>query len=94
MKIPKIQRRYCKTCRKHTEQKVEIAKRKPRSKMARGQRRFLRKMKGYGSFPKENPKGREKATRKLDLRYLCSVCKKKQIVGEGFRSKKIEWTKA
>jgi ribosomal protein L44E len=50
-------------------------------------------MKGYGSFPKENPKGREKATKKLDLRYTCSVCNKKQIIGKGFRTKKVEWTK-
>ena len=93
MKIPKQQKRYCVKCKKHTLQKVDLAKRKPRSTLARGQRRFLRKMKGYGSFPKENPKGREKATRKLDLRFTCTVCNKKQIIGQGFRTKKVEWIK-
>jgi large subunit ribosomal protein L44e len=47
-------------------------------------------MKGYGSFPKENPKGREKPTRKLDLRFKCSVCKKSHPIGAGFRVKKFE----
>ncbi len=93
MKIPKTQRRYCPKCRKHTEHVVEEAKRKPRRQDTRSQRRFLRKMKGYGSFPKENPKGREKPTRKVDFRYKCTVCGKKHPIGEGFRIKKIEFTK-
>ncbi|KHO48011.1 MAG: large subunit ribosomal protein L44e [archaeon GW2011_AR5] len=93
MKMPKNQRKYCPFCRKHTEHIVEEAKRKPRRQDTRSQRRFLRKMKGYGSFPKENPKGREKPTRKLDFRYKCTVCNKKHSIGEGFRSKKLELTK-
>ena len=94
MKIPKIQRRYCPKCRKHTEHTVEEAKRRPRRQDTKSQRRFLRKMKGYGSCPKENPKGREKPTKKLDFRYKCGVCGKKHSIGEGFRAKKIEMTKA
>ncbi len=90
MKMPKTQRKYCIYCKKHTEHKVDDAKRKPRRTVARGQRRFLRKMKGYGSFPKENPKGREKPTRKTDFRFKCSECKKSHNVGRGFRTKKIE----
>jgi large subunit ribosomal protein L44e len=93
MKIPKTQRRYCKICKKHTEHKVEEAKRRPRKKDSKSQRRFLRKQKGYGSFPKENPKGREKPTRKLDLRYKCAECGKKHSVGKGFRIKKVEFQK-
>lgn len=93
MLIPKKQKRYCPVCKKHTEHKVEEAKRRPRKKASKSQRRFLRKLKGYGSFPKENPKGREKPTRKLDLRYVCSVCKKKHTLGKGFRIKKLEFKK-
>ena len=93
MKMPKQQRKYCPVCRKHTIHTVEEAKRHQRRTLAKGQRRFLRKMKGYGSFPKENPKGREKPTRKLDLRFACNVCKKKHSIGRGFRVKKIEFTK-
>lgn len=93
MLIPKNQNRYCPFCRKHTAHVVEEAKRKPRRATTKSQRRFLRKMKGYGSFPKENPKGREKPTRKIDLRYKCGECKKKHSIGTGFRIKKIEFLK-
>ncbi len=90
MKIPKEVRIYCPYCRKHTKHTVEVVKKKPRSKLSAGQRRFLRKMKGYGSFPKENPKGREKPTKRIDLRYKCSVCGKKHVHGRSFRAKKFE----
>lgn len=93
MIIPKTQRRFCPYCRKHTEHTVEEAKRRPRRTLAKGQRRYLRKLAGYGSFPKENPKGREKPTRKLDYRYVCKDCKKKHPIGKGFRAKKVEFTK-
>ena len=93
MIIPKTQNRYCPFCKRHTEHTVEEAKRKPRRTLARGQRRFLRKSKGYGSFPKENPKGREKPTRKSDFRFVCKECKKRHSVGRGFRIKKIEFQK-
>lgn len=90
MIIPKKQKRYCNFCRKHTEHVVEEAKRKPRRQNTKSQKRFLRKLAGYGSFPKENPKGREKPTKKLDLRYKCTVCNKRHSIGEGFRVKKFE----
>ena len=88
--IPKIQRKFCPKCRKHTEHTVEESKRRSRRELSKGQRRFRRKLMGYGSFPKEKPKGREKPTRKLDLRYKCNTCGKKHIIGKGFRVKKAE----
>lgn len=93
MKFPKEIRTYCPHCNKHTMHIVELAKKKTRGSMKQGQRRFLRKMKGYGSFPRENPKGREKSTRKLDVRYKCTVCGKKQTIGKGWRAKKFELIK-
>lgn len=90
MKIPKKQKRFCKYCKKHTEHTLEEAKRRPRRESTKSQRRFRRKLRGYGSFPKENPKGREKPTKKVDFRYTCSECGKKSIIGEGFRIKKVE----
>jgi len=71
--------------------RVEIAAKRPRRKLAKGQRSFLRKLKGYGSFPKPNPKGREKPTKKVDLRYICEECGKAQIISRGFRVKKLEF---
>ena len=93
MKFPKKVRIFCPFCRKHTEHSVEISKKRPRRKEAQGQRRFLRKMEGYGSFPKENPKGREKPTKRVDLRYKCSVCGKKHMKGRAWRAKKFEIVK-
>jgi large subunit ribosomal protein L44e len=90
MKYPKKMRAYCPYCNKHTEHTVQRSKNKPRRKMAEGQRRFLRKMKGYHSFPKEKPTGREKPTRRTDLRFKCSVCNKLHTRGSGIRSKKFE----
>jgi len=90
MNYPKKLRIYCPKCRKHTEHTVDQSKRHTRRKMAQGQRRFLRKMEGYHSFPKENPKGREKPTKRTDLRFKCGVCGFKHIHGSGFRSKKFE----
>ena len=93
MKFPKEMKIYCPHCRKHTLHTVELAKKKTRRTMAQGQRRFLRKMLGYGSFPKENPGKREKPTRRVDLRFKCSVCGKKHMHGAGFRVKKLELVK-
>lgn len=90
MKFPQKSNMYCPTCKKHTEHTVEIAKKKPRGALTHGMRIFDRKMLGYGSFPRENPKGREKSTRKLDLRFKCSKCGKKHLHGKGFRIKKFE----
>ncbi len=90
MKIPKEVRIHCPYCKKHTVHTVETAKKRPRRTLAQGQRRFLRKMKGYGSFPKENPKGREKPTKKVDLRYKCKECGKMHTKGKGFRIKRLE----
>jgi large subunit ribosomal protein L44e len=90
MKFPQKLTIYCNYCRKHTLHTAEINKKKPRGTLTHGQRIFLRKMKGYGSFPKENPKGREKSSKKMDLRYKCSVCGKKHTRGKGWRAKKLE----
>lgn len=93
MKFPKTIKTFCPVCKKHTLHEVEIAKKRTRGTLTHGMRRFNRKMKGYGSFPKENPKGREKPTKKLDLRYKCSVCGKKHVSGQGWRAKKFELVK-
>jgi large subunit ribosomal protein L44e len=83
---------HCPFCKKHTEHTVEQAKKKPRGKMRQGERRFRGKLKGYGSFPRPKP-DYEKPTKRLDLRYKCSVCGKKHTKGHGFRAKKFELVK-
>ncbi len=71
---------------------VEVAKKKPRRTMAIGQRIFLSKMKGYGSFPREKP-DYEKSSKRIDLRFKCSVCGKKHTHGAGWRVKKFQLVK-
>ena len=91
MEIPNEQKRYCPFCRKHTLHTVKrVSASKARGLLSHGQRIFKRKMKGFGSYPRTNPKGRAKPTKKLDLRYKCKVCNKEHTVGKGFRIKKFE----
>lgn len=95
MEVPKSQRRFCPYCRTHTKHEVKRVKvSKVKRGLAQGQRRFKRKMKGFGSFPKSNPKGRAKPTRKVDLTYKCEQCKKQHNVGKGWRAKKFEIKRA
>lgn len=92
MEVPKNQRVYCPYCRKHTEHTVDQAKKRQRRKESQGQRRYLRKLKGYTSFPRPKP-DHEKAVKRTDLRYKCEVCGKKHPKGSGFRNKKFKLVK-
>ena len=93
MKYPREVRIYCKYCRKHTLQKVKQEKKRARSSAhpeSSSQRRFKRKTKGYGGFPRPQPSGEGKPSKKVDLRFKCSVCNKVNVKGKGFRAKKFE----
>ena len=90
MRMPKEMRIYCPSCRKHQiHEAIEVKKHKA-SELKAGQRRFRRVLKGYRGFPRPKPEGRQKPTRKKDLRYKCKVCKKLHVKGKGFRVKKFE----
>jgi large subunit ribosomal protein L44e len=101
MKIRKTTKRYCPFCRKHTEHKVSLAKKKgrnaahPMSKgskvrvKARGLRRGFGNLGRYSKPPK--PKmGGKKMSKKTDFRFTCKVCNKTHTQAKGFRAKKIE----
>lgn len=91
MEMPKTQNRFCPFCRKHTIHEVRrVSAKRVRGLLSHGQRIFKRKMKGFGSYPRTNPKGRSKPTKKLDLRYKCKECGKEHNVGKGFRVKTFE----
>ena len=92
MEVPKNQRIFCPICRKHTPHTVELAKKKQRRKMAQGQRRYLRKLKGYTSFPRPKP-DHEKTNKRKDFRYKCSECGKKHTKGKGIRIGKYKLVK-
>ena len=101
MKKPKAIKRYCPTCKKHTDQKVSESKKKgrnathPMSKgsthrvKARGQRRGVGNYGRYSRPTKPKMTGK-KLSKKTDFRYQCKECKKSTCQKDGFRAKKIE----
>jgi large subunit ribosomal protein L44e len=101
MKQPKEIKRHCPYCRKHTEHKVSIAKKRGRNQARpmslqstvrlrqRGQRR------GFGNYgrynkPAKTKQGGKKLSKKTDFRYECKVCKKQHTQSAGIRTKKVE----
>lgn len=101
MKIVKARNRHCPFCRKHTEHKVIQNKARGRSQThplslggtkrvrMRGQRRGAGNLGRYSKPPKPKMTGK-KLSKKLDLRYQCSVCKKTHCPSGGIRAKKVE----
>jgi large subunit ribosomal protein L44e len=101
MKIRKTANRFCPFCKKHTEHKVSLAKKKGRNAshpMTRGSdsrltRRGLRRGMGnlgrYSKPPKPKMSGK-KLSKKTDFRYTCKECNKTQTQRTGFRAKKVE----
>ena len=93
MKFPKKIRTLCPYCKKHTEHTVKLNKQKGRGKahpMAQSRRRQLELKAGYGGHGKySKPAVKKKPTQKVDLRLICSVCKKMHTK-KGFRAKKFE----
>jgi large subunit ribosomal protein L44e len=101
MKVKKQVKRYCRNCKKHTEHKVAQAKKKAPSPMSYGSKfraRSRGRARGHGNLGRYSKPaisqfkmtGR-KQTKKTDLRYECSVCKKTSVQRKGKRSKKVEF---
>ncbi len=90
MKIPKERRTYCPSCKKHTVHEVARVKKRKASELRAGQRQFRRVMRGYGGFPRPQPKGAGKPTKKVSLLLKCKECGKARSM-VGFRIKKVEF---
>ena len=100
MKIPKTMKRYCKYCRKHTEQKVSQNKKRNARSLSKGSKvraRLRGAARGTGNLGRYSKpavtkfkRTGAKQTKKTDLRYTCSVCKKATTQPEGIRAKKVE----
>ena len=92
--------RYCKYCRKHTEQKVSQNKKKNASSLSKGSKvraRLRGAARGTGNLGRYSKpavtkfkRTGAKQTKKTDLRYTCSVCKKATPQPSGIRAKKVE----
>ena len=98
MKYRKKIKRYCKHCKKHTEQSVSIAKKRDRGPLRKGSIARAHKRGlgiGYGNLGKWGSKPTKpkmigkKISKKHDLRFKCSVCGKTSTIGKGFRAKKL-----
>ncbi|MAF89526.1 MAG: 50S ribosomal protein L44e [archaeon] len=91
MNIPKTLNMYCAWCKKHNAHGVFVSKKRQKRALSIGQRRFKRKMEGYGSFPKPMPQGK-KPTQRQDLRFKCGECNKANTRAKMPRVKKFALT--
>ena len=102
--MPKTTNRYCPFCKKHTEHKISLAKKKTPSTahpMSYGSKKRMRKRGqcvGTGNCGKLSKvalsgwkRYGKKTSKKTDFRYTCNVCKKTHTQKKGFRAKKIEF---
>ncbi|MEM1927272.1 MAG: 50S ribosomal protein L44e [Acidilobaceae archaeon] len=89
MKFPKKIKTYCPRCRTHTEHSVSVYKHGKRRTMSEGQRRYLRKLEGYGGKRKPEQKDFAKVTKKIVLRIACGQCGYKRHI-LNIRLKKVE----
>jgi large subunit ribosomal protein L44e len=90
MKLPKKRRTYCPSCGKHTIHEVLRVKKRKASELKAGQRQFRRVMRGYRGFPRPQPSGAGKPTKKMNLVLRCTECNKAHNV-QGTRAKKLEF---
>jgi ribosomal protein L44E len=101
MKIPKTMKRLCKYCRKHTQQKVAQNKKRTASSLSKGSkyrarlRGEARGVGGHGRYSKpavtKFKRSGAKNTKKTDIRYTCSECKKMAPQAVGIRAKRVEF---
>jgi len=99
MKLKKLRQRYCPICKKHTEQKVSlVSSGHARGALTRGSigRAKKRGLVGMGNVGKWGSKPaitkwkrKTKSTKKTNLMYTCSVCKKSTSQRFGLRSGKV-----
>jgi len=88
-RVPKSLTTYCPRCRSHGEFTVSIYSHGKRRTLAEGQRRYLRKLKGYGSSRKPKQKRFAKVTKKVALKLKCKRCGYVMLRSIG-RLKKVE----
>jgi large subunit ribosomal protein L44e len=101
MKIKKVQKRLCKTCKTHTEHKVAQNKTRKASPLTKGSKYRARKRglaRGVGSLGRYSrpavskfKRTGAKNTKKTDLRYTCQSCKKSSVQPGGIRAKRVEF---
>jgi large subunit ribosomal protein L44e len=101
MKKPKIIKRLCPKCKKHTEHKVQQVKKKQASSLKYGSKYRARRRglaRGTGNLGRYSKpavtkfkRTGSKLSKKTDLRYTCTICKKSHAQVKGIRAKKVEF---
>jgi large subunit ribosomal protein L44e len=77
VKMPKQLNAHCPFCKKHTAQVVERVRKGRASSLTHIVRQRVMRANGIGNQGKfSKVPGGDKPTKKLNLRYRCSVCKK------------------
>ncbi|HJH32271.1 MAG TPA: 50S ribosomal protein L44e [Methanosarcinaceae archaeon] len=90
MKIPKRFRTHCPSCKKHTEHIAERVKKGKASSMTRIARQKKRQT-GIGNSGKfSKVPGGDKPTKRVALKYRCTVCNKSHQ-RPCFRAKKFDF---
>ncbi|HEY9245999.1 MAG TPA: 50S ribosomal protein L44e [Candidatus Methanoperedens sp.] len=94
MKMPKKFNTYCPVCRTHTLHAVERVKKGQASSLTRITRQKYRHT-GIGNSGKfSKVPGGDKPTKRINLRYRCSKCKKAHLKSKCFRAGKFEIVEA
>ena len=104
MKLSKTRNRFCKFCKKHTEQKVTnqshrgMNRAHPMSHASKIRVRLRGGNRGFGNQGRYSRKAiskfkmtGKKTSKKTDLRFTCSVCHKATTQREGIRMKRVEF---
>ncbi|MBL7148107.1 MAG: 50S ribosomal protein L44e [Nanoarchaeota archaeon] len=100
MKLPKQTKKYCKKCKHHTLHKIAVVKGKERGSLKKGSMKRAKKRglgRGYGNKGKYGSKPAiskwkrtgAKTSKKTNLKYTCTVCKKTSLQKKGIRAKKV-----
>ena len=101
MKLPQETKRYCPTCKKHTTQKIDVAKQKsrgashPLSRGSRSREKARGLLSGIGNLGKRSKKGirdwkrKTKVTRRLVVTYKCKECGKMKGIKKAIRTSRI-----
>ena len=101
MKKPKLIKRFCPYCKKHTEHKISQNKKKNARSLSYGSKIRARRRgraRGTGNLGRYSKPAvtkfkmtGKKVTKKTDFRFECKECKKSHTQAKGIRAKKVEF---
>ena len=81
--VTKSRKTYCRKCKTHTLHKVSQYKKGKESFSAQGRRRYDMKQRGFGGQKKPVFKKKAKVTKKVTLKFECTICKTKRFITLG-----------